>query len=417
MRLWPVVRREYLERVRTKAFIIGTVLGPIFMAALTILPIVLTGRPGKPLRIAILDEAGALGPELERALVGEERNGQRRFIVEPADPGAVAERERALKDAVLAGRLDGFLRLPKDALERSAAEYYGKNVANVVDLGLLERTVEQILVRTRLSGAGVDPGRVAHLTRGVDLRKIRLSAAGEREDRGASFLLSFALVMMIYTTLAMWGQAVLTSVIEEKSNRVVEVIVSAIPPVRLLAGKLLGVGAVALTQSLVWVLSLALLSAVGASMAVASGMGGLPEIGLPILGGFIVCFLLGFLLYASMFAAVGSSVNTTQEAQSLVFPVFLPLIVCMMVFPMVLQSPDSTLSTVLSLVPFFTPILMFLRIAVLTPPWWQIGLAFLLTGLTIAGVLFVAGRIYRVGILMYGKRPTFPEIMRWVGRS
>jgi ABC-2 type transport system permease protein len=214
----------------------------------------------------------------------------------------------------------------------------------------------------------------------------------------------------------MWGQAVLTSVIEEKSNRVVEVIVAAVPPVRLLAGKLLGVGAVGLTQSLVWVLSLALLSALGAGMAVAAGMGGLPEIGLPILAGFVACFLLGFFLYASMFAAVGSSVNTTQEAQSLVFPVFLPLVVSIMVFPMVMQSPDSTASVVLSLIPFFTPILMFLRIAVLTPPAWQIALAFGLTGLTIAGVLFVAGRIYRVGILMYGKRPTFPEIMKWVGR-
>jgi ABC-2 type transport system permease protein len=414
-RLLSIVRREYVERVRTKAFLIGTLLGPVFMTALTVLPAVLAGRAGKPLKIAVLDETGRLGRDVEASLAAEERNGQRRFLIDQGGP-AGPERERTLKDAVIAGSLDGVLRLPPDTLERSAAEYYGKNVANVVDLGLLEHTVQQSVVRNRLAGAGVDPGRVASLTRGIDLKKIRLSAAGEREDRGASFLLSFALVMMIYTTLAMWGQAVLTSVIEEKSNRVVEVIVSAVPPVRLLAGKLLGVGAVGLTQSLVWVLSLALLSALGAGLAVAAGMGGLPEIGLPILAGFVACFLLGFFLYASMFAAVGSSVNTTQEAQSLVFPVFLPLVVSIMVFPMVMQSPDSTASVVLSLIPFFTPILMFLRIAVLTPPAWQIALAFGLTALTIAGVLFVAGRIYRVGILMYGKRPTFPEIMKWVGR-
>ena len=122
-------------------------------------------------------------------------------------------------------------------------------------------------------------------------------------------------------------------------------------------------------------------------------------------------------MYSALFAAVGSCVNTTQEAQSLAFPVMMPLILAVMLFPMVLQAPDSTLSVVLSLIPLFAPLLMFLRISILAPPAWQIALSVLLCVLTIAGVLFVASRVYRVGILMYGKRPTFPEIMRWVGRS
>lgn len=209
------------------------------------------------------------------------------------------------------------------------------------------------------------------------------------------------------------GQLLLTSVIEEKTSRVVEVMASAVSPSSLLAGKLLGVGAAGLTQFLVWALSLLAFSLAGAGMMAASGVK-MPEVSPLLLGGLLVYFLLGFLLYSALFAAVGACVNTSQEAQSLAFPVMAPLIAGVMMFPMVMQAPDSPVSVVLSLIPFFTPLLMFLRIAVLTPPMWQIALSVVLTGLTIAGVLFMAARIYRVGILMYGKRPTFPEILRWI---
>jgi ABC-2 type transport system permease protein len=173
------------------------------------------------------------------------------------------------------------------------------------------------------------------------------------------------------------------------------------------------VGAAGLTQFLVWALSLVALSLAGAGSAAAGGAR-MPEVTPLLLVSFVLYFLLGYLLYSSLFAAVGSCVNNSQEAQSLAFPVMMPLIVGVMFFPMVLNSPDSTLSTVLSLIPVLTPLLMFLRITVLTPPLWQIVLSVVLTGSTIVGVLWVAARVYRVGILMYGKRPTLPEILRWV---
>jgi ABC-2 type transport system permease protein len=176
------------------------------------------------------------------------------------------------------------------------------------------------------------------------------------------------------------------------------------------------VGAAGLTQFLVWVGTLLVLSLLGAGMA-GLGPGGLPEISGLTLVSFLVCFLLGFLMYAALFAAVGACVNTTQEAQSLAFPVFMPLVLAVMFLMPVIQAPDSTLAIGLSLFPLFTPLLMFLRISVLTPPAWQLVLALLLSVLTIVGIVFLAGRIYRVGILMYGKRPTFPEIVRWVGRA
>lgn len=408
-RIWPVVRREYLERVRSKAFLIGTLLGPILIGALTLGPgFILSRQRGEPLKVAVLDGSGSVQKAVEEALSRRRMGGEPRFVVQPSGPGTSDVR---LKRAVLDGGLDGYIYLPPDVLGRSTAEYYGKNVSNLIDLDLMQKAVEDALVGVRLASVGLEPDRVRHLTRRLDLTTIRLSEGGERRDRGGSLRFSMVLLMLIYTSLALWGQAIMTGVIEEKTNRVVELVLSSIAPVKLLAGKLLGVGAAGLTQVLVWMGSLAGVGLYGMTPGEAAG---LPEVTPFLLGSFIVYFLLGYFLYASMYAAVGASVNTLQEAQSLVFPVFLPLVTAVMLFPAVLRSPDSAFSTAASLIPLFTPILMFLRITVLTPPTWQIALSIVLTAATIAGVTFVASRIYRVGLLMYGKRPTFPEILRWV---
>jgi ABC-2 type transport system permease protein len=227
------------------------------------------------------------------------------------------------------------------------------------------------------------------------------------------FLFASILLVAIYTAVFMWGQALMTSVIEEKTNRVVEVMVSSVSPGTLLGGKLLGVGAAGLAQFMAWALTMGLIGLYVGSGAVAGGAA-VPEVSLTVLVAFVTFFLLGFFLYGSLYAAVGAAVNSMQEAQNLILPMMAPVILAMMFFPMVVRSPDSTLAVTLSLIPLLSPLLMFLRISVLTPPLWQVALSVVLTGLTIWGVVWVAARIYRVGILMYGKRPTFPEIVRWV---
>jgi ABC-2 type transport system permease protein len=411
-RVAAVARREYLERVRSKAFLIATLLGPLLMGGLMMVPgLVMARQRGNPLRVAVVASSVELQSAVEEALARQKASGEARFVVKRGP--ASAEQLRA---DVVAGRLDGFVLLPPDALARSAAEYYGQNVSNMLDLGLLQRAVEETVVALRLAGAGVAAGQVAELTRSLDLRTIRLTERGAREDNRGSFMLSVILMMMLYTTVLMWGQAVLSGVVEEKGSRVVEVIVSSISSSQLFAGKLIGVGAAGLTQFLVWTASLAALSVYGVALA-SAGRIELPDVSWLVLVSFVVFFLLGYFLYAAMYAAVGAAVNTIQEAQHLVFPVLMPLVLGVMFFPAVLQSPDSTLSTVLSLIPLLTPLIMFLRITVVAPPAWQIALSILLTLASIAAIAWVAARIYRVGILMYGKRPTFPEIVRWVGRS
>ena len=414
MRVLLVARREYLERVRSRAFVVSTILGPLIMTAFTLGPgLLMTRQRGKPLRLSVLSASDVLRADVERALSRRKVAGRERFLVQPRPAVGFEQAESDLQGRVVKGDLDGYLRLPRDALERSVAEYFGKNVSNVMDITLLDKAVEEAFVARRLSSEGLPPEKIEQLTRKLDLKTIRLTEKGAREDRGGTFLLSMVLLTMLYATLAMWGAALMNGVLEEKNNRVVEVMVSSISPAQLFAGKLLGVGGAGLTQFVVWAGSLGLLAAYGASAAPAGGLT-MPEVNPLILVALVVYFLLGYFLYGSMYMAVGASVNTQQEAQSLAFVVIMPLLLGFVFSFTVLASPDSPLSVALSLVPFFTPLLMFMRITTVTPPAWQIALSIAIMALTIAAMNWLAARIYRVGILMYGKRPTFPEIMRWV---
>jgi ABC-2 type transport system permease protein len=416
-RLAAVACREYVERVRSKAFLVSTVLGPVIMAGFLVVPtLVMARQRGRPLRVAVLHGEGTLRAAVEESLARRQAAGAARFEVRPAPADAGERAREGLRGAVLRGELDGYVYLPPDAVERSAAEYHGKNVSNMMDIGLLDTAVEEALIGQRLTTKGLAPEDVRNVTRKLNLKTVRLSASGEREDRGASFFLSMVLMTMLYTAVTMWGAAVMNGVIEEKTSRVVELIVSSLPPWTFFGGKLLGVGAAGLTQFGLWGASLGLVSAWAAGAASTTGAR-MPEISGLLVVSFVVCFLVGYFLYGALYAAVGAAVNAQQEAQTLVFPVMAPMLTAFLFFPAVLGSPDSALSTALSLVPFFAPLLMFLRVAAGPPPAWQLLLCLCLCLGTVAVVTWLASRIYRVGILMYGKRATLPEIVHWMGRA
>jgi ABC-2 type transport system permease protein len=421
-KLLAIVRREYLERVRSKSFVVATILGPLLMAGLMVVPAIMATRSGKPLRVAVVDEGGALQAAAEQALRAARFDDKPRFSVVPSDGSPAAVREAALRKQVLARQLDGYVVLPAAAAGDAvggkaagvAASYFGRNVSNQIDLRTMKRALSDLLLGERLHKAGLEPERIKQLTRELELKTLQLSEKGEREERGAAILLAIVLMMILYMSILMWGQAVMTGVIEEKGSRVIEVLASGLPATQLLAGKLLGIGAAGLTQLVVWTASLAALSL---APVPSSPDFSLPDLSPFLLLSFVVFYLLGFLLYAAFYAAIGSAVNTVQEAQNFVFPVLLPLIAGLVCFPVVLQAPDSGLAIFLSLVPLIAPLIMFLRIIVLSPPLWQVALSVVLLLGAIAAVLWLAARIYRVGILMYGKKPTFPELMKWVRHS
>jgi len=415
-KLWAIVKREYLERVRTKAFVIGTILGPVLMSGMMLVPMLAARAKGKPLRVAVVDATGQLGAEVERALADVRVGARPRFVIRRGGGDASEGALKAFNQEINEQALDGYLLLPRDVLEAGSMTYYGRNVSNFADLEKLRSAVGHVIVSRRLASAGLDPTKVGALTRDTELRRYRVSASGEREDQGATFVLALILLMILYVSILMWGQMVMTSVIEEKTSRVVEVMASGVPSTTLLLGKLIGVGAAGLTQFLVWAFSLFGMSlAAGGALVIGNFV--MPEITPLLLASFVTFFLLGYFFYSSLYAAIGAAVNTVQEAQGLVFPVVLPLILAMVCWPAVMQSPDGPLAVTVSMIPGMSPLVMFLRIVVLTPPAWQMLLSIALLVAAILFVIWFAARVYRVGILMYGKRPTFPEIVRWVRHS
>ncbi len=416
-RLRAVIRREYLERVRTKAFWVSTLLVPVFMAAVMIIPTWLAARGGGSFTVAVLDLGGRLGRAVrERVaeLVKDEKNVTIHVeLVEPG-PDPAADRER-LKQAVLAKRYDGLLILPETLPGEGAPEYLAPNVAAFRLLSVLERAVNDVVVSRRLTAQGLDPDLVRELTRRVDLKTLKLGKKGEEtRDRGQAFLLSYVLMLVIYMSVLMYGIYVMRGVLEEKQSRIVEVVLGAVKPFELMLGKVLGIGAVGLTQFLLWTVVGLALAAPGTAAALGlSGME-LPRLPVSLMVFFVVFFVLGFLLYGTLYAAIGAAFDTEQDAQQFQTVVTMFLVVPIVLMVQIMNQPEGGLAVGLSLVPFFAPMLMFLRMTLTSVPPVQIALCL---GLMVAAILlctWIAAKIYRVGILMSGAKPRLKDLLRWL---
>ena len=281
-----------------------------------------------------------------------------------------------------------------------------------------ESALDNTIIGIRLEVEGLDDASVEKLVKGLKIDVIQIKEGEEKSGKGfdSMFMSSFMFVMMLYMTILMWGIAVQRSIIEEKNNRVIEVMLSSLRPIDMLLGKILGVGAVGLTQYLIWAVFGVVLALYGMSMG-----GPVAEVAASLSMGtmafFVAYYLLGFLFYATLFAGIGSVCNTDQEAQQLQQPIVLCLVFTIMVPMMIIQNPDSMFATVISLIPFFTPIVMFMRINILTPPVWQIVLSFLIMIGSIYAAALLSAKIFRIGILMYGKRPDLREMIKWMRRA
>lgn len=417
-RVAAVIRREYLERVRTKAFWISTLLVPVLMGALMIIPALLASRGGAEATVALLDLSGRYGEVLadKVAEILEGEAGDLRIRLETQQPGADPEAAReAIKARVQAQEFDGMLVLPAGLPGEGEPEYVATNVAAFRVLMVLERAVNDVLVADRLEAAGLDPERVNELTRRVGLKTLKLGAGGEEtQDKGQAFLMSYFLVLIIYMSVLMYGIYVMRGVLEEKSSRIVEIIVSAVRPFELMLGKILGIGAVGLTQMLLW-------SALGFALSApavlsAIGLAGieLPSIPAQLLVFFVIFFVLGFLLYGTLYAGVGAAFETEQDAQNFQGVITVFLVVPLVLITLIMNEPDSALAVVMSLVPFFTPILMFLRMTLTKVPAWQIAASLVLMVGAVLVMAWLVGKVYRVGILAHGSKPKLKDLARWV---
>jgi ABC-2 type transport system permease protein len=336
--------------------------------------------------------------------------------VDPVSADPAAQRAE-LDRRVLAGEINSWLWITREGLAEGKVEYHAENISNFATQEVLKTQISNVVRRARLIEAGYDPDLISEMDRTIDLNTVRLTEGGSREEHGeASFIFAYLLFFLLYMVLIIYGQQVMQGVLEEKTSRVVEVVVSSAQPYELLLGKLFGICAAGLTQLGVWMATVALVTApaVVASIAWIPADMTIPTMPPALIVHFFLLFLLGFFVFSSFYAAIGASFNSAQEAQQLAGVAIFFLITPFMFLMPVMNDPDSTLSVVLSLVPMFTPLLMMLRIAVKMPPAWQILTGYVLTGAFTLFMVWMAARIYRVGILMYGKKPTLKEIIRWV---
>jgi ABC-2 type transport system permease protein len=418
-KVWLVVKREYLTRIRTKAFIFTTIGLPVFSAGLLIFTMTMATREtDHTLKIALLDNAG-FAKTIAAGFTEKLKNGQPLFqLVQTLDQPQSDQKARdELADQVRRGLLDCYLVVPKEVLKGKAVEFHTQNPGDYQAASSIRTAVDHAVISRRLSNRGIQIDNLSELVRGVDFTLVKVGKGGESEEKGQTLMVAVAVAMVLYTTLLVYGVATMRSVLEEKTTRIVEILASSARPFQLLTGKILGVAGVGFTQYLIWALAGALISTYGAAVAAAFRPGvSVPEFHIPLslLIYAMLFFLAGYFLYASIYAAVGAMASSDQEAQQVQMPVTLVIVAAFILYPAVMRDPTSRLAVVVSLVPFLSPILMIIRIALQTPPFWQIALSLALSIATTIGVVHVAAKIYRVGILMYGKRPSLVELLRWL---
>lgn len=425
-----IARREYLPRVKNKWFIATTLGFPLLIIAFSVVPGLLIGTDAgtDSLEIGLVDRVGIESERLTELLVREEGSDA---TVQEADVPEDLDRDE-LRLRVSESGFDAFLLIETET-ESTPGEGEGEigtaserlTLLSTRSVGQLQQAelrqaLRQILVETRLSQAGLESreaDRVVTSAR-ADLSVVRVGEEGAQSQEVLS-VLAMVLTFVLYMMFIVYGQIIIRGVLEEKTSDIVEILISSVRPLELMLGKIVGIGAVGLTQIGIWSIVVVGLLVYGlASSAAALAEAGIDvsALSLPwsVLPSFILFFILGYLLYAACFAAVGAIVGDEQEAQQVNFPVMMLIIVpFLLAFPTI-ENPNATWAAVSSLVPFFSPILMLLRITMDAAALWEVITAVVLLVATTVGMAWLAGRIYRVGILMKGKRPNLPELLRWI---
>jgi ABC-2 type transport system permease protein len=405
--IWLVARREYLERVRAKSFLVMTILIPLLMGGLVGGAAFLNRNLGSAGHLAVVTDNPQFANDLQTEMTPSDGVKPKFDVYSPSEPGIRQTLDAQLK--AKDGTLDGYLVATKPSADatRGTYEWVPKSKADVVTKSRIADGVRGALTREKLAGSGMRPLEVDTLLAPIELKTD--SAGG---GSGAAFGSAYGMFFLMYFVILFYGMNVARSIIEEKTSRIFEVLLATMKPTEMLAGKVIGVGAVGLTQVAIWI---ALAVAAASSQLIGHDVHILPSGGQAIL--FVVFFLLGYLLYSSIAAALGAMTNSEQELQQMQIFLMMPLILCSVIIFNVVTNPDGPLAKAFSFIPFTTPLIMYTRVIVGKPSPIAVGGSILEMIVTIAFVLWLSSRIYRVGILMYGKKPNLPEILRWLKYS
>ena len=438
-KFWVVAKREYLERVRSRWFVMMTLFVPVFITAIFLIPAWVTARSAAGTgsrNIVILDATGAgLGKRVADLLTSDSTAALRARAVDAPRPqvrevtaaALPAAEDSATREVMRPNGVVGYLVLDDSTLSTRRIRYAGRNASSIVDTDRLKAAVRQAFTAVMLQREGVKPETIALISNlSLNMSQTRIDERGKGGSGQAAIFLGVGIGILLLMSIIFHGQNVLRGVLEEKSTRVAEVVISSIKPEMLLAGKVAGAGAVGLTQQVLWIAisaylitNFAPLVLKSAGVPVAGGGGaalGVSFGGLTV-GLFIVIvlyFLFGFVFYASLLAAAGSMVNTEQDAQQAAMPVMYLLIGSWLFVNSVIVNPTGTIARVLSWLPFSSPIIMPMRMGLSPVPWTSVVGSLAVCALGCVLAIWLAARIYRVGMLMYGKRPSLAEVARWV---
>ena len=441
-----VLKREYKKVVFTWTFLITTFLMPLLAAFFIVVPMLIFSIEGEQTRIAIIDPSGKIAGRLKKNLssesiaertkkkveesssnLGPSQNNQLEqaarqiganfgFVDYDPEEKSADEIKKELNGKIAADELDAYLILPKDFDSNNAEfQFYSRKAGDFLINSALEDGLNDAVRSQRLADADISEEQLQELSRKIRFTKIPITKAGEEKDKSTDPLAGFLIATLLMTILLVYGQAIMAAIVEEKETKISEVLFSSAKPFELLMGKLVGVGLAGLTQLGIWILTLGVVVAFGLVNAMTAGV----EIPLPSISGmtvvyFLLFFLIGFFIYSTIYALIGSMVTNMQEGGQLVMPPVMLLVVALYFCFAVVRDPNSTMSFWVSIAPFFAPIVMPVRILAEVPPFWQIALAIVLNILTVFGLTWIAARVYRIGMLMYGKRATIPEVWKWI---
>ena len=430
-----VVRREFVERVRTRAFVISTILLPVFMVAMVLLPVLMMSGGDRVSRVAVVDASTTgLGQPVSRALesekLGSGPNEKARYTVQvfPAPGGDLAE----VRDGLIAKTgfssdkqkdgWNGVLVLTDDTLASGKLAYYGGNVGSLESMSKLQRAVSNALAGVRLGKSGVDAALVRRAMKPADMDTTKVSDGKLTGQSGQeSFMIAYFMGILLYMSILIYGQQTMTSVIEEKTSRIMEVLTSSLTPFQMLLGKVLGVGLAGLTQMTIWGGTVFLLSSQRAHLAGLFGVSAdavqsfpIPSMPPALLVVFLLYFVFGFLLYGALYAAIGAMCNTIQETQQ--YAIFVTVFIMVGFFSVfaLIKDPTGPLGVTMSYIPFFAPFTMPVRWSLSSVPPSQLALSLALMVAALLACVWLAARIYRTGILMYGKKPSWRELWHWI---
>lgn len=404
-----IAKWEYIERIKSRWFIFSTLLFPLLIILISILPALLISKTAPEFkRYGIIDQSGIIYEKFNKLL-------QEKYKLKDGKPNyeLLLIKEKDLESSKFVGdelikskNIKGYFVIEKDILISGKAEYYTENLIGFMDLARLENTLSAVVKRQRMINENIDPLLVAKIDRHIELKKFEIKKSGEKfeKDEFSAFFTPMIFVLILFMTIFISGQLLMRSVLAERTNRVVEMLISSVTPTDLMGGKILGLGSLGLTQMFFY-----LITGIGISAYRGMGIFNIDNVLY-----FLIYFILGYLLWAAIFATIGTIFSSEHEAQQAVGIFSLIGVLPIVLLSVAIQNPESTLIRILTFLPPVTPFFMIMRIGISTPGNIEIISTIVILVLSVLISIKIAGRIFQTAILMYGKRPTVPEIFRWL---